>query len=91
MNMKISFNFEGGQNFEVIMSNSELKRFLTTIHKNEVYWDEKGGFWLAFNKLLYFSVKEIKNELEPAKSESVSSHRMDKEPTYFDKDASQTD
>ncbi len=91
MNLTISFNFEGGQNFEVIMSNAELKRFLTTIHKNEVYWDEKGGFWLAFNKLLYFSVKEIKNELESTKGQSVSSHGVVKEPQNFNEDSSQTD
>lgn len=84
MNLTISFNFENGQNFDVIMSNAELKRFLTTIHKNEVYWDEKGGFWLAFNKLLYFSVKEIKNEMELTKDKPISSHGMVEESTNFD-------
>ena len=84
MNLTISFNFEGGQNFEVIMNNAELKKFLTTIHKNEVYWDEKGGFWLAFNKLLYFSIKEIKNEVGSKASEIRPSNRMEQESEDFD-------
>lgn len=86
MNFTINFNFEGGQDFDVIMTSKELKRFLTTINKNEVYWDEKGGFWLAFNKLLFFSIKENKNELVPEKSESIASNGMVKESSYFDKD-----
>ena len=47
MNLTINFNFEGGQTFAVVMTNEELKRFLTTISKSEVYWDAKGGFWIA--------------------------------------------
>jgi hypothetical protein len=91
MNLQINFNFEGGQNFDVVMSNAELKRFLTTINKSEVYWDDKGGFWLAFNKLLYFTIKEIKNELEPEKSQSLSSYGMVKESPNLNENQSETD
>jgi hypothetical protein len=79
MNFTINFNFEGGQTFDVIMTNDELKRFLTTISKSEVYWDSKGGFWIAFNKILYFTVREIKNEVEPSQSADKPDNRVDEE------------
>jgi hypothetical protein len=79
MTFNINFNFENGQQFDVLMTNEELKRFLTTISKSEVYWDENGGFWIAFNKLLYFTVKEIKNEVESTTSPNKPNNGVDKE------------
>jgi hypothetical protein len=79
MTFNINFNFENGQIFDVLMTNEELKRFLTTISKSEVYWDANGGFWIAFNKLLYFTVKEIKNEVESKTSANKPDNRVDEE------------
>ena len=61
MNFNVSFNFEGGQTFEMLVPQADLKRFLTSVNKNEVFWDQKGGTWLAFNKVLYFKVSENKD------------------------------
>jgi len=71
MYFTVSFTYEGGQNIDVVMSNSELKRFLQSISKSEVYWDDKGGFWLAFNKLLYFKAIPVKEELPNTKNNEL--------------------
>lgn len=85
-NHLIQFNFEAGQKFDVVMSEKELKQFLLTISKSEVYWDAQGGFWIAFSKLLFFTVKEIKNEMESHNCVNSGFDRMEKEPTNHAKD-----
>lgn len=79
MSYTISFNFESGQTFDVIVSQQELQRFLTTTSKCEVYWDKVGGLWIALNKVLFFTVKENKNEVESGQSAAKQSGRMAEE------------
>lgn len=62
MNFNINFTFLDEKNFEVELSEKNLKRFLTSISKNEVFWDDKGGFWLSFNNLRYFKIIPIEQE-----------------------------
>jgi len=81
MNFNVKFNFENGQVFDAEISSDQLTRFLKTISKSEVYWDEIGGFWIAFTKILYFTVREIKtHEVEPKVSTDQTDAALVEEP-----------
>jgi len=59
MNAKITFTFDSDKTFEVIISKDALKPFLKAISQKDVYFDELGGFWLAFDKLMHFKIEFI--------------------------------
>lgn len=84
MNFLITFTFLDDKTFEVLMHQKDIKRFLTTISKNEVFWDEGGGFWLAFSQIRYFTVKEQKHALDIGKSITSSADGMEQESANDD-------
>lgn len=90
MNYLITFTFLDEKTVEVVMTFKHLKRFLATISKNEVFWDEGGGFWLAFSQLRYFTVKENKNAVDTTKDSSSPTDRMDQKPQDDDQNTRPT-
>jgi len=64
MSHKVHFVYMDGKDLTVFLKDNEVKRFMESIGKSEVYFDDEAGkgMWIPIDRIRYF---QVERELDP--------------------------
>lgn len=81
MSHKINFTYMDGKDITVYLKNEEVKKFMESIGKSEVYFDDVSGkgMWIPIDRIRYFQVERESDSGAP--SSRVQTRNAESPPT----------